>query len=98
MGYTRISSQRDGVSAELLVFVPRGADCEVQRLVLKNQSRGHKSLHLFSLTEFCLWNALDDMTNFQRNLSTGEVEVDGERHLSQDRVPREAQSFRLLLP
>ncbi|HVO37916.1 MAG TPA: glycosyl transferase [Spirochaetia bacterium] len=77
MGYTRIRSARGGVSADLLVFVPRGADCEVQRLVLKNASRTRKSLHLFSLTEFCLWNALDDMTNFQRNLSTGEVEVDG---------------------
>src|SRR6266498_5177795 len=27
--------------------------------------------------EFCLWDAWDDATNFQRNLSTGEVEVLG---------------------
>lgn len=27
--------------------------------------------------EFCLWNAVDDSTNFQRNYSTGEVEVEG---------------------
>ena len=31
---------------------------------------------LFSLVEWCLWNAEDDMTNFQRNFSTGEVEVE----------------------
>ena len=76
LGYTRISSTRDGVSAELLLFVPVGAACEIQRLVLKNLSGGRKTLHLFALTEFCLWNALDDMTNFQRNLSTGEVAVE----------------------
>ena len=76
MGYTRIRSLRDGVSADLLLFVPQGADCEVQRLVLSNTSRGRKTLDLFAVTEFCLWNAMDDMTNFQRNLSTGEVEVE----------------------
>ena len=27
--------------------------------------------------EFCLWDAVDDTTNFQRNYSTGEVEVEG---------------------
>jgi hypothetical protein len=32
---------------------------------------------LFSFIEFCLWNAQDDGTNFQRNFSTGEVEVVG---------------------
>ncbi len=69
MGYTRIRSLRDGVSADLLLFVPQGADCEVQRLVLSNTSRGRKTLDLFAVTEFCLWNAMDDMTNFQRNLS-----------------------------
>ncbi|MGA2615151.1 MAG: glycosyl transferase [Spirochaetia bacterium] len=76
LGYTRISSARDGVSADLLLFVPPGADCEAQRLVVKNISTGPKTLDLFAVTEFCLWNALDDMTNFQRNLSTGEVEVE----------------------
>ena len=76
LGYTRIQSTSGGASADLLVFVPAGADCEVQRLVLKNVSKGRKSFDLFVLTEFCLWNAMDDMTNFQRNLSTGEVEVE----------------------
>jgi cellobiose phosphorylase len=76
MGYTRICSRKDGVEAEVLFFVPVNADCEVQRVLLRNTSRRRKSLKLFAVTEFCLWNALDDMTNFQRNLSTGEVEVD----------------------
>jgi len=76
LGYTRIQSRRGDVSSELLVFVPVGADCEVQRLVLINNSRQEKVIDVFALTEFCLWNAMDDMTNFQRNLSTGEVEVE----------------------
>nr|MCR5747238.1 glycosyl transferase [Lachnospiraceae bacterium] len=50
---------------------------EVQRIVIKNESPSEKKLQLFSYVEFCLWNAMDDMTNFQRNLSTGEVEVIG---------------------
>ena len=33
-------------------------------------------LSIFSAVEFCLWDALDDATNFQRNFSIGEVEVE----------------------
>src|SRR5690606_21902367 len=43
---------------------------------LKNNSDEPKALKLFSFAEWCLWNAEDDMTNFQRNYSTGEVEVE----------------------
>ena len=95
MGYTRIRSRKDGVEAEALFFVPVGADCEVQRLVVRNSGRKKKRLGLFSLTEFCLWNALDDMTNFQRNLSTGEVEVRGNvvYHLTEYRERRDHFSF-----
>ena len=35
-----------------------------------------KNLKVFSFIEWCLWNAYDDMTNYQRNFSTGEVEVE----------------------
>src|SRR5659263_544003 len=35
------------------------------------------SQEFFSLIEFCLWNAQDDQTNYQRNLSIGEVEIEG---------------------
>jgi cellobiose phosphorylase len=76
MGYTKIQSARGGLSSDLLVFVPAAASCEVQRLVVKNVSRDRKSFDVFALTEFCLWNAMDDMTNFQRNFSTGEVEAE----------------------
>ncbi len=77
LGYSVITGERHGVRAEVLYFVPLGDACEVQRVRLTNTGRVAKSLKLFSLVEFCLWNALDDMTNFQRNLSTGEVEIQG---------------------
>ena len=95
MGYTRIRSRREGIEAGLLFFVPTGADCEVQRLVLKNVSRKSRKISVFALTEFCLWNALDDMTNFQRNLSTGEVEVEGSAiyHVTEYRERRNHYAF-----
>jgi cellobiose phosphorylase len=77
MGYTRIQGEKQGVAADLLCFVPLDYTGEVQKLCLKNISSETKTLHIFSLAEFCLWNALDDMTNFQRNFNTGEVEIDG---------------------
>ena len=95
MGYTRICARKDGVEADILFFVPVGADCEVQRVVVKNTTAKKKRLSLFALTEFCLWNALDDMTNFQRNFSTGEVEVDDNviYHLTEYRERRSHFAF-----
>ena len=77
LGYTVFESQKDGVGARQEVFVPRGENCEVTRLVLTNDSDRVRELDIFSYVEFCLWNAMDDMTNFQRNFSVGEVEIDG---------------------
>ena len=77
MGYTRITGEKAGLQAELLMFVPTGHRCEVHRLKLTNNSSESKSIQLYSFLEWCLWNASTDMENFQRNLSTGEVEIDG---------------------
>jgi len=76
MGYTRLTGERNGLRASVLFFVPLGANLEVQWLQLENRSAAAKTFRLFSLVEWCLWNAEDDMTNFQRNFSTGEVEVE----------------------
>ena len=77
MGYTRITGERGGLRATETAMVPRGADALVTRLELENRSTEKKQVSLFSFVEFCLWNAQDDSTNFQRNFSTGEVEVEG---------------------
>ena len=77
IGYSRFTAKKYGLKADLLNFVPLHDTCELNRLTLTNESESPKSFKVFSYVEFCLWNALDDMTNFQRNLSTGEVEIDG---------------------
>ena len=77
LGYTVIQSSKCNLEAVQTSFVPIGSDCEVNRLVLENKSSGEKEIKLFSFVEFCLWDAYDDMTNFQRNYSTGEVEICG---------------------
>jgi cellobiose phosphorylase len=77
MGYTRISGKRKGLSVEELFFIPLDRECEVHQVTLKNEGSSARKVTLFSFVEFCLWNAQDDQTNYQRNLNTGEVEVDG---------------------
>jgi cellobiose phosphorylase len=77
LGYTTITGERNGVRAKVDFFVPLGYNCEIHNFTLKNTSAKEKKISLFSYVEFCLWNASEDQTNFQRNLSTGEVEVDG---------------------
>src|SRR3984885_1255933 len=77
LGYTTITGERKGVRVETTFFVPLGHTAEVHRVVVKNTGKVAKSIKLFSYLEFCLWNAYDDMTNYQRNFSTGEVEVVG---------------------
>ena len=77
MGYTRITGEKDGIKADALFFVPIGHRCEVHRVRLTNMGAAAKQIQLYSFAEWCLWNASTDMENFQRNLSTGEVEVEG---------------------
>ena len=77
LGYSRFTSSKNGVKSELLSFVPLGDTCEIQRIILTNEGDAPKSVKLYSYVEWCLWNASDDCENFQRNLSTGEVEIEG---------------------
>ncbi|WP_062070198.1 GH36-type glycosyl hydrolase domain-containing protein [Demequina sediminicola] len=77
LGYTRITGERNGLEASVLFFVPVETTAEIHHVTLTNTSDAPKSVSLFSFVEFCLWNAEDDQTNYQRNLSIGEVEVDG---------------------
>jgi len=76
LSYTSIKGEKNGIEAEVLYFVPLNFWGEVQKVTLKNTSSEIKKFKLFSFVEWCLWNAEDDMTNFQRNFSTGEVEIE----------------------
>ena len=77
LSYTVISSRHQGISAEALYFVPLGTSLEVWRLRVRNGRSVPAQLSVFSSVEFCLWDAQDDATNFQRNFNIAEVEVEG---------------------
>lgn len=76
IGYTSILGERNGISVKETFFVPVNDNCEIHRVKIKNISENKKDIKLFSFVEFCLWDAQDDMLNYQRNLSTGEVEIE----------------------
>lgn len=76
MGYSRFNASKNNIATEVTSFIPLGTKAEVHRLVVTNNSDSEQSVDVFSFIEWCLWNAEDDGANFQRNLSTGEVEVE----------------------
>ena len=78
LNYTKITGRKDDIEAEELFFVPINANCELTKLTVANQSQETRKLKLWSFQEWCLWNAQTDMENFQRNFSTGEVEIENE--------------------
>jgi len=75
LGYTVVGSTRAKIEAHTQYFVPLGESLEVWHLTVTNHRRQKARLSVFSSVEFCLWDAQDDSTNFQRNFSTGQVEV-----------------------
>ena len=77
MGYTVITGKKNDLKAQVTFLVPQDYDGEVQQVVLTNEGKEAKSFSLFSFAEWCLWDAQDDSNNFQRNFSTGRVEVEG---------------------
>lgn len=76
LGYTIIQSQKNGIKSLTKYFVPIGQDIEVWDFEVTNQNDKRVTLDIFSAIEFCLWDAVDDSNNFQRNYSIGEVEVE----------------------
>ncbi len=77
LGYSVLEGAKNGVTATQELLVPNGDDCLLTRLTLRNDSSGTKRLEVFPYIEICLWDTMDDSSNFQRNFSTGEVEVCG---------------------
>jgi cellobiose phosphorylase len=95
IGYTQITGIKNNLKAEVMFFIPDSDNCEIHRLKLKNEGNLKKKIKLHSFIEFALWNAYDDMTNFQRNFSTGEVEISGSTiyHKTEYRERRDHYSF-----
>ncbi|MEU4693485.1 glycosyl hydrolase family 65 protein [Actinoplanes sp. NPDC023714] len=76
LSYTKIASTRGGIGTETLYYAPLGETLEVWRVRVTNSRETAANLSLFSSVEFCLWDAQDDATNFQRNYSIGQVEIE----------------------
>jgi len=76
MGYTIIKGTKNSIEAEVTYFVPIDDQVELHVVKIKNNNDSIKNLKLFGLVEWALWNAVDDQTNFQRNLNIAEVEIE----------------------
>ncbi|MFC1468079.1 GH36-type glycosyl hydrolase domain-containing protein, partial [Verrucomicrobiota bacterium] len=95
MSYTRVAGEKNGIKAETLYFIPLNFMGEVHKVSLENTTDQVKKIKLFSFIEWCLWNGSTDMENFQRNLSTGEVEIEGSTiyHKTEYKERRDHYSF-----
>ena len=95
LGYSTIVGKKDGIRASQEFYVPRHDNILLERVRIKNETKETKELDLFSFIEFCLWDAQDDSTNFQRNYSIGEVEVEDNviYHKSEYRERRDHYAF-----
>ncbi len=95
LGYTIIKGEADQLEVEALFLVPLGFNGEIQKLRITNKKERSRSFSLFSFVEWCLWDALDDGSNFQRNFSTGEVEIEGSTiyHKTEFRERRDHYAF-----
>jgi len=96
LGYTKIHSKFAGIESRTLYFVPLGENLEIWELTLTNHRQVDADLSVFSAVEFCLWDAYDDATNFQRNYSIAEVEVEGGVIYHKSGIPRTQKPFCLL--
>jgi cellobiose phosphorylase len=75
-GYTIIKSLAHGIESRTRYFVPLGESLEIWEMTLSNHRKSDADLSVFSAIEFCLWDANDDATNYQRNFNTGQVEIE----------------------
>ncbi|VEU81103.1 GH36-type glycosyl hydrolase domain-containing protein [Haploplasma axanthum] len=76
LGYTIITGEKNGIEVSVTYFIPLNDKVEIHVVKVKNKTNKEKTIKLFGLVEWALWNAEDDQTNFQRNLNIGEVEVE----------------------
>lgn len=95
LGYSVFESSKNNLDATLTCFVPLKDLCEINMLTLKNNSNEVKSITLHGVIEWCLWNAVDDQTNFQRNYNIGEVEIEDDTlyHKTEYRERRNHYAF-----
>ena len=75
-GYTTIRGQKNELGVEITYFIPLEDHLEIWDVKVRNLSNKPKKVRLWGFVEWCLWDAWDDQTNFQRNFSIGQVEAE----------------------
>ncbi len=95
LGYTKITGIKKGLEVSVGYFVPLGQNMEIWDVRVRNLSPGIKKINLFGFVEWCLWNAFDDMVNYQRNFSVGQVEVEKKAifHVTEYRERRDHYAY-----
>lgn len=76
MGYSTLTASKDGLKTSLTYFIPLDETCELHDMTLTNETDTPKTVHIYGVMEWCLWNAVDDSQNYQRNLNIAESEVE----------------------
>ena len=94
-GYTVISSEYAKIKTKTTYFVPKGENLEIWKLEATNSDTETRDLSAFSFVEFCLWDALNDMTDYQYNLNIGQTEYKDNTiyHLSRYRVNKDICAY-----
>ncbi len=67
LGYSVIGSDYEGIRAHTRYFVPLDENLEIWQTTVSNLRPAKARISVFASIEFCLWDAQDDATNFQRN-------------------------------
>jgi cellobiose phosphorylase len=97
LSYNQIKSEYKGIKTDSLYFVPEGETLEVWRLRVTNTTSKPRKITAVSFVEFCLWDALNDMTDFQYNLNIAEMEVNKKTstlyHTSRYRVYKDHYAY-----
>jgi len=97
LSYNVIKSEYKGIASEGTYFVPEKETLEVWRVKVTNHTKKTRKITAVSFVEFCLWDALNDMTDFQYNLNIAEMEVNKKTstlyHMSSYRVQKDHYAY-----
>ncbi len=64
-GYTKIKNCRNNIESSVQYMVPLDDNLEIWQMTLVNRSNNPQELSIFPYAEFSLWDAEQDLSNFQ---------------------------------
>jgi len=75
LGYTKIYCEHNGIKSEVLYFVPLEENLELWVLTIENKSKKERKIDIFSYAEFCLFDAMGDLTDLQYILNIATTDI-----------------------